>query len=140
MSITWDPSWNIGIPVIDSQHQRWVEIFNSLERAFLAGQPMDEMQATVFKEILDYTHFHFAEEEKLMADSGYPEFSTHRRLHKDFDSLVYGHFRSHHRGETMLTSELLQLIRTWLIAHIQAEDRKIAVFLKITKEGSWEEL
>jgi len=135
MSIIWNPSWNIGIAVIDSQHQRWVEIFNSLERAFLAGQSMDEMQTTVFKEILDYTHFHFAEEEKLMADSGYPEFSTHRRLHNDFDSLVYGRFRQHDRGETMLTSELLKLMRNWLISHIQAEDRKIATFLETAKSG-----
>lgn len=135
MAITWDPSWNIGIAIIDSQHQRWVEIFNALEEAFLAGQSMDEMQATVLKEILDYTHFHFAEEEKLMADIGYPEFSTHRRLHKDFDSLVYGHFRQHDRGETMLTSELLQLIRNWLISHIQAEDRKIATFLETCQGG-----
>lgn len=129
MPIQWDPTWNLGIDSIDSQHQRWVEIFNTLELAFLAGDSMSELQTTKFKEILDYTHYHFSEEEQIMADSGYPDFSAHRRLHKDFDSLVYGHFRKHDRGETMLTSEMLQLIRKWLIAHIQAEDQKIAEFL-----------
>lgn len=129
MPIEWEPAWNLGIEVIDSQHRRWVEIFNSLEGAFLAGKSMTDLQTTVFKEMLDYTHFHFAEEERLMAESDYPAFSAHRRLHKDFDSLIYSHFRSHDRGETILTSEMLQLMRNWLITHIQNEDQKIAAFL-----------
>lgn len=137
MPLQWDPAWNIGIEVIDTQHQRWVEIFNALERSFLQGESMFDMQLAAFKEMLDYTHFHFDAEEKLMADSGYPDFSSHRRLHKDFDTLIYGHFRKHESGETMLTSEMLQLIRNWLIAHIQSKDQKIAAFLTSTeKDGS----
>ena len=129
MPLQWNPAWDIGIDIIDSQHRRWLEIFNALERSFLQGESMYDMQLSTFKEMLDYTHLHFDNEEKLMADSGYPAFSSHRRLHRDFDTLIYRHFRSHESSEAMLTSEMLQMMRNWLIAHIQSEDQKIAAFL-----------
>jgi hemerythrin len=89
--IIWDSSWNIGHAEIDTQHQKWVEIFNRLHRAVFSqdDKVINEVQRVTLKEILDYTRYHFDSEEKLMKTTSYPDSYNHWRLHKDFDNIVY---------------------------------------------------
>ncbi len=130
-NIQWDSAWNIGHAEIDEQHQRWIELFNELENAFLSKEKIDMsvVQRRTFKEILDYTRYHFANEEKHMQEADYPESSTHWRLHKAFDTLVYEKYRDFENGEIILNSELLALIKNWLLDHIQVQDRKFGNYL-----------
>ncbi len=130
-SIQWDSAWNIGHGEIDGQHQRWVELFNELEDAFLSENAIDMsvVQRNTFKNILDYTRYHFACEEKHMQDSAFPEIAGHWRLHKEFDRTVYEKYRDFESGKLILTSELLSLIKNWLLRHIQVEDKKFSVYL-----------
>jgi hemerythrin len=131
-NIIWDSSWNIGHAEIDGQHQRWVELFNELENAFLSKNRVDlqSIQRDTYKKILDYTRYHFASEEKYMHDTAYQETAPHWRLHKDFDRIVYEKYRELEKGEPILTSELLTLIKNWLLRHIQVEDKKFGLFLQ----------
>lgn len=130
-SIQWNSGWNIGHDEIDGQHQRWVELFNELEDSFLSNERLDmsAVQKRVFKKILDYTHFHFENEEKYMQDAAYPEIAGHWRLHKEFDRIVYEKYRDFEGGKLMLTSDLLALIKNWLLRHIQVEDQKFGNYL-----------
>jgi hemerythrin len=130
-SIQWDSAWDIGHSEIDHQHQRWVELFNELDNAFLSKEVRDiaVVQRNTFKAILDYTRYHFASEEKLMQDVVYPDAAGHWRLHKEFDNIVYEKYREFENGELMLTSELLALIKNWLLHHIQVEDKKLGNYL-----------
>lgn len=130
-NIQWDSAWNIGHTEIDEQHQRWIELYNKLEDAFLSKQDIDMsvVQRRTFKEILDYTRYHFANEEKHMQEMDYPETSAHWRLHKAFDTIVYQKYRDFENGEIILNSELLALIKNWLLDHIQVQDRKFGSYL-----------
>ncbi|MFH0781729.1 MAG: bacteriohemerythrin [Pseudomonadota bacterium] len=130
-SIQWDSAWDIGHSEIDHQHQRWVELFNELDNAFLSKEVRDiaVVQRNTFKAVLDYTRYHFASEEKLMQDVAYPDAAGHWRLHKEFDNIVYEKYREFENGELMLTSELLALIKNWLLHHIQVEDKKLGNYL-----------
>ena len=131
-NIQWDTAWNIGHPEIDEQHQRWVALFNELESAFLSKKTIDMtvVQKNIFKKILDYTRYHFASEEKIMHDAAYPNMATHWRLHKEFDQIVYEKYRDFESGELILNSELLALIKNWLLRHIQVEDQKFGHYLR----------
>lgn len=134
--IVWDSAWNIGQAEIDEQHQRWVELFNRLERAFLSSTEstdMTQVQKDIFEQILDYTRFHFACEEKAMQAAGWPESPTHWRFHKEFDRIVYEKYREFEKGELVLNSELLALIKSWLLCHIQVEDLKFGEYLRQEK-------
>jgi hemerythrin len=128
--IIWDTAWNIGCEEVDRQHHKWVELFNGLENAFLSGGKVLEVQKDTLKGVMDYTHYHFASEEKLMKEADYPESSSHRRLHKEFDTHVYEKFRSQEDGEFVLSSEILLLMKNWLLRHIQVEDQKLGRYLK----------
>ena len=131
-NIVWDSAWNIGHAEIDGQHQRWVELFNDLEKAFLSEEKVDlpSVQKDTYKKILDYTRYHFASEEGYMQDTAYQEAVPHWRLHKEFDRIVYEKYRELESGNPILTSELLALIRNWLLRHIQVEDKKFGLFLR----------
>lgn len=134
--IVWDSAWNIGQAEIDEQHQRWVELFNRLERAFLSSTEstdMTQVQKDIFEQILDYTRFHFACEEKAMQTAAWPESHTHWRFHKEFDRIVYEKYREFEKGELVLNSELLALIKSWLLRHIQVEDLKFGEYLRQEK-------
>ena len=129
MAIVWDPQWNIGYDEVDQQHQKWLDIFNQLESAFLNGRFDPASQHVILKQLIDYTRYHFTNEEELMARIKYPNAPAHWRLHKEFDTLVYDKFRLIENGEILLTSDLLLLMKNWLINHILTEDQKIAAFI-----------
>lgn len=130
-NIQWDSAWNIGHDEIDRQHRQWTELFNELDNAFLSKEACDisALQRNTLKAILDYTRYHFACEEKLMQEVAFPGSAGHWRLHKEFDKIVYEKYREFENGEHILTSELLALIKNWLLRHIQIEDKKFGSYL-----------
>jgi len=130
-NIQWDSAWDIGHGEIDGQHRRWVQLFNELEEAFLSEKTLDMagVQQKTFKEILDYTRYHFACEENFMQNSAYPDIPGHWRQHKEFDKIVYEQYRQFTDGGLVLTSELLALMKNWLLRHIQIEDKKLGRYL-----------
>jgi hemerythrin len=130
-NIIWDPAWNIGHAEIDKQHQKWVEIFNRLRNAVLSesDEKPDEIQRTTLKEMLEYTHYHFDSEEKLMKETNYSEAHGHWRLHKEFDKTVYEKYRGLEGNALILNSDLLSLMKNWLLGHIQTEDQKFGQYL-----------
>jgi methyl-accepting chemotaxis protein/hemerythrin len=132
MTIIWDKAWNIGHAEIDQQHQNWIEIFNRLEDAFLNGSSsnMEELKKEMLKELIEYTNYHFMTEEKVMNENDYPEAATHWRLHKDFKNLVNQRFIEFRDEGTVLGSQLLLLMKNWLVSHIITEDRKVVLFLE----------
>lgn len=134
--IVWNSAWNIGQAEIDEQHQRWVELFNQLERAFLSSTEstdMTQVQKGIFEQILDYTRFHFACEEKAMQAAAWPGIPAHWRFHKEFDRIIYEKYREFEKGELVLNSELLALMKGWLLRHIQVEDLKFGEYLRQEK-------
>ena len=135
-NIIWDSVWNIGHAEIDKQHQKWVEIFNRLEQAVLTkdNEDLDGLTKDTLKEMVDYTRYHFNSEEQVMQEMGYPESYHHWRLHKDFDGIIYEKFRSLENGSLILNSDLLSLIKNWLLQHIQIEDKKIGIYSNLLNE------
>lgn len=132
MTIIWDKAWNIGHAEIDKQHQEWIEIFNRLEDAFLNGSSsnIEELKKEMLKELVEYTNYHFKTEEKVMNDNDYPEAATHWRYHKNFKNLVNQKLIEFRDEGSVLGSQLLLLMKNWLVSHIVIEDRKLVTFLE----------
>ena len=73
-----------------------------------------------------YAYEHFRFEEEYMQKIHYPNFVKHRRIHKDFDDLIYAYSRDLLEGKIVLNSEIIKIIRNWLVDHILNEDKKFA--------------
>lgn len=117
--LKWTSDLNTGIEVIDNQHRRIVDYINALYDASLT-QNRDEI-AKVLEQLVEYTLSHFAFEEEMQAEAGYPFVKAHQKVHQLFVRRVSEFKQRFERGED-IAEPLLSLLRTWLINHIRRDD------------------
>lgn len=124
-NIAWSPELNIGIEVIDHQHQRIVNMLNQLNAVRRTHQPGTEARmhavGDVVAELVDYTLSHFAFEESLMEDAEYPFYRAHKRVHDLFVKRV-GEYQFRFQGGEDITDELHSMLSRWLVNHIRNDD------------------
>ncbi len=79
--------------------------------------------------LIRYSETHFATEEKLMEDFGYPEYKEHKREH---ESLLLDIFEinSLYNKKDIGADILLNFLKDWLICHILDTDKRCGLFLK----------
>ena len=139
--IEWTPDLEIGIDVIDGQHRRIVDYINILDE--VAGEPDRPKVGRVINDLVDYTFSHFAFEEALMEEAGYPSLSIHQGTHDAFRRRVEDFRQRFENGEDV-AQPLAGLLQTWLISHIMSDDTSYAGLVRekmpgihATDGGSW---
>jgi hemerythrin len=131
----WLPEYELGIPAIDSQHKRIVEYINKLDEARALGN--GGYTAYALEELVDYTLTHFEFEEALQEKAGYPFLKAHRRIHEIFVKRIASLRERFERGED-ITTELLDMLRTWLSGHIRSDDRDYGdMVAELMAGGEW---
>lgn len=125
--LVWKAELNTGIPVIDNQHIRIVEMINQLHDAVEAGNR--EGVGRVIEELVDYTISHFAFEEGLMEQAAYQFVGPHKKVHSLFIRRV-AEFQDRYKQGEEVASELHSLLSTWLLSHIRRDDADYAGVVK----------
>lgn len=125
--IPWEKSYELGIPVIDSQHKRLVSLCNDLHEALIHGQRDDSSTvndelARVLHECVTYIQTHFQAEEKLMIAASYENYKTHKEHHEDFVKKVLETARSVEKSSTIAGLNFVKFLRDWILSHIAHED------------------
>ncbi|MBE9536742.1 MAG: hemerythrin family protein [Proteobacteria bacterium] len=124
--IEWDDSkLSVGIELIDTQHKKWVDIMNELDEAILSMKGQKVLEK-IFAEMVDYVHYHFAEEEKLMEEGAYASLDEHKRMHSIFREHIKKYQKGFQSGDLVLCSQVMSTLKSWLQGHIMVEDRKFA--------------
>ncbi len=131
--ITWGPSLETGIAIIDAQHKRLVDIINDLDGAQKAGRS-HEIMGAMLAELVDYTHLHFGTEEKLLVSHDYEDYDAHRRAHRVFTDQIEMDRDRFVEGNTQLDTSLMEFLRSWLINHIAVSDQAYVPTLRKTGE------
>lgn len=139
--IKWSNEFEIGINVIDAQHRRIVSYINTL--ADVEGKVDRQAIAVVIDALVDYTYSHFAFEEALMEEADYEFLSVHQQTHDAFTRRISDLHQRFKDGDDV-SSELGELLQTWLIDHIQSDDQSYAPkvreqykLLDNKSNGSW---
>ena len=83
----------------------------------------------VIKALKDYTIKHFSEEEKLMKLHKYPDFENHKKEHQLFIDKVHEYEERYNSGKLLLTIEVINFIKNWIINHIKETDQKYSSLL-----------
>lgn len=120
----WKDAYAIGVKEIDSQHRELVDMVTRLENALSTDQEKQEI-GNLLKFLVDYTKRHFSAEEEIMMDSGYPELSRHKELHKTLIDEVTGVLIGLKKGQSIDPKKIASFLRDWLVNHILDEDKKI---------------
>lgn len=113
-----------GVPEIDKQHQELVNILGRLDAAVKNQLPRKDIYR-LMDDVISYTSAHFAAEERLMAEAGYPEIEQHKAKHRQLVQDV-----RHLRGklDNVGESRFTEWFHHWpfanILAHIQYADQQ----------------
>ena len=133
----WDDNFNTGLPLVDQQHRRLVELLNLLASNVAFGTGAEVIDR-IFDELAEYAVYHFDSEEAIWREyltSDAAEVS-HRALHSSFTKEVVRLKTS--RDSVPLSAvaeETLGFLARWLASHILESDRYLAYVVLSRMEG-----
>ncbi len=123
--LSWQPAMKLGIPAIDADHKTLVGLLNTLHYAMIAGDDRSGLGA-ILKELVDYTHTHFAREERLMERSRYPGLEAHRAIHRRLAAAMEEHRATFlDEPDAFDMDEFYDFVCGWLLHHVLGEDMKL---------------
>jgi len=132
----WSEDLSVGVHRMDDQHKvllRLIDRVSDLSESGVGGASL----RIVLGQLVDYTKFHFQDEEKLMRDAGYPDLAAHGKVHEAFVAevarLVAGATAS---TESVDASELLPVLKDWLVRHIQGTDRRYGAHIQAAERAA----
>ena len=120
----WDPSYNLGIKEIDEHHQKLVELLNKTYDIILYATEKRDIEQ-ILKELIDYTNYHFAAEERLMKENKCSGYRAHVNRHNEFKQQLNALYAGYHSGEAFVSTDVVLFLREWLLNHILKADIKI---------------
>ncbi len=120
-SVSWDETWRIGDPEIDSQHRELIELVAGLSDE-------DGYDDERLARVLDYAMYHFSTEEAFLEEIGYPQLAAHRELHRQLSERLCA-LRDRYWARSIAPQEFRRFMLEWVIGHIQDEDQHIGAFL-----------
>ena len=126
--VTWNERYSVGIPSIDAQHRRLIDLTNELYSAFLAGEA-NQVLERILEGVDDYTTSHFTAEEQLMRKHRFPRYAHHKAEHDKLLAHVKYLREASRTGKAMLTQEVLAFLQHWLLSHIIGIDKKYSAHL-----------
>ncbi len=71
-----DPRYHLGVESMDTTHQEFMALVNSL------GNATDEMFNGLFEQLLEHTEAHFTAENRLMEEVKFPPIQIHMGEHQ----------------------------------------------------------
>jgi hemerythrin-like metal-binding protein len=127
--IQWQESYKVGHDTIDNQHRKLVTMIGELQRSLDNGHSYEVMSETL-KELVDYTQYHFRDEEKIMQEIGHQGIDYHKYLHRQMLEQVVQILSDLKQGKQYTPQDLISYLTNWLTEHIVAEDGKIGHSLR----------
>ena len=124
----WNENFQTGIPGIDEQHRKLVELLNKLASHLAFGVEKPELNS-IFNELTEYTQYHFITEEAvwekyLSAD----ELSVdHARMHQSFvEDVLKLRGKQDTFANEQVIEDIVVFLTHWLAFHILESDKHLA--------------
>ncbi len=124
----WDNSYSVGVKRFDTDHQQLFQILNELNDGMKSGKGKDVLQSVLSK-LMQYTQTHFAAEEAVMSQVGYPQLAAQIAQHRAFTNKTKEFAAQLQVTAVGLSVEVLDFLRDWLTQHIMQSDKQYTSFL-----------
>jgi hemerythrin len=126
--IEWSDKYSVGNDMVDTQHQKLMDIINRYHDALEAKRPRTEL-VKIFDEVADYAIYHFRDEEALMERIQFPKMARHKVIHKQLIEQI-GKLRAELvSGVAEIEQQIRFFLKNWLTAHIVGIDTQYTPFL-----------
>ena len=127
-AMTWKEDYSVGVGAMDTQHKQLFALINQLYEA-MQKSTTDEAMKTVLPGLLNYTKMHFAAEEKLIQQAGYPELEAHQAYHRQFTAKVAETVEKYKTTGLVPTVSLVTFLKDWLSNHILGKDKLYGAYI-----------
>lgn len=122
LGVRWGPHMTVGFDELDADHASIIEALNALVEAHDRHLGRDQVDR-LFDALMSTVLGHFAREERVMTESGYPGLSyhagEHQRLRQRLEQLQAGEI--HETDETM-RADVRAFLTNWLYGHVLVDD------------------
>jgi hemerythrin len=125
----WSNDYSVDIGSVDAQHKMLFSIGNELYTAMMAGNSKAVM-SRILDRLVQYTKVHFAHEERLMRQHGFPGFEKHKAQHDALTAKVVKFQSDFEQGHVNMSVQLMHFLRDWLEHHIKESDHEYSPYLK----------
>lgn len=123
----WNIKYSVNIKIIDDQHQKLVELLNTLHEKMKEGKGKESLKS-ILDELINYTLVHFKTEEDYFDKYRYPDSKAHKEEHAILVRQVRAIKKELDEGRTVLTVDVLEFLKEWLTSHIMESDKKYSPF------------
>ena len=134
-TLRWDQSYSVNVAELDLQHERLFRTVAELERAVAMGSAGSVINGILDK-VVSYTIEHFATEEALMQEHGFPDLAAHCHEHNLLSQNLTQFNLSSMAGRPGVPAALLDFLQTWLREHILKSDKQYGEFLQRPRNKS----
>ena len=118
--IEWDPSYSVGVHLIDDQHKQLFGFINAFH------DDKENLKHTL-EDLLSYVDFHFKTEEEYFKNFGYENQEEHRAQHKFYEEEIkdlYKKYLLEKQSEGRISKEMQEFIKDWITRHIKISDKQ----------------
>jgi hemerythrin-like metal-binding protein len=125
---SWSKEHDIGIRQFDAEHQHMGSLISQLHTLMVVKRDRTAADQLT-DQLIQTTRTHFANEEALLTEHGYPEWEAHFHEHSILINELHDLQRQFKAG-TLSALAMPTFLKKWLLEHIQNTDRKYVSFLK----------
>jgi len=122
--IDWKPEFSVGNAAVDHEHRELIQLINDVHAAIGSGANPDRL-ATGLGEIYVQIAAHFALEEKMMRDAGYPELGPHKEDHESLLDQLADIIDTVEIGGKLDDRDLSSRLNHWFTEHFGTHDAKL---------------
>ena len=128
--IIWTERMSVGVKLLDNDNKKLILLINHLHDGLVSERAKPELDR-IFQRLIRSTRVHFAHEEHLLLETGYPGAMAHKQEHdrllKQVDEL-YQRFRA---GVPLsIYIDGMDILEDWLANHLFGSDQKYGPFLE----------
>ncbi len=125
--LAWNDQYSVRVHELDEQHKKLIAMVQTLHNAMREGRGKQELNK-IFADLVAYTASHFASEERLMKQHGYPDYQAHHEIHTKMTNKAMSLQKDFQAGKTGITLDTMKFLEDWVSKHILVTDRKYGSF------------
>lgn len=128
--IAWTDTMTNKVIELNEQHKRIVLMVDQLYVGLRTDKPKKEIKE-LLKMLVDYTSWHFSNEERYFEQFGFEFSNKHCADHKEFVSHLNDFRKKYQAGRIKFYDDVMRYIKNWIEDHFANADRKYeTLFLK----------
>jgi len=125
----WSAKLELGVKMFDDQHKELIKLINKLYYA-MQTKKGDQAMLGILDELVNYTVYHFDNEEEMFRKYGYENQDQHIKIHTNLKNTAVDLKEKILAGEAVIGFNVISFLENWVKNHILVEDMKYAPFFK----------